>query len=147
VGDAECHHSQFILIVELQQLCEVESNDAHQFVDAIVLFAFHAEVFSDQLSEFLISHCDFSLNLSVNDVFAQKLRQCFWDFAAHQLGYAFEGIGGAFEFVEIFQSNSTSTIDYSFRSLAVSSKYLCRFSTFSIFYGLSQRKRANPAAV
>jgi hypothetical protein len=106
VRHSECHHFQLFVAAELKQLGEVEPNDSHQFVNAIVLSALHSETFCDQLSEFLISHGDLCCNLSVDNVSAQKLGQCFWYFATHQLGNAFEGIGSAVEFVEILQRNA-----------------------------------------
>ena len=71
-----------------------------------VVFAVDAEGFGDGLADLFVSDCEGLLKLSLDDVFFEELGERFGDFAFHEFADGLEGVGGAFELVEIFESES-----------------------------------------
>ena len=106
VSNTQSHHLQLILIIDIEQVGQIESDDPHELLNALVLLARDPEAISDKLTELLVGHSDAVPHLLLDNILVQELGQGFGDFALHELGDALEGICRAFELMEILESQA-----------------------------------------
>lgn len=94
------------MIITIEEPAYVESDDSHQLINLLVLFALKTQLFSESFTESLVSNGDSLLNFLFQYVFAEEFGKGFGNFSFHEFGDALEGISCAFELVEIFEGNS-----------------------------------------
>ena len=71
-----------------------------------IIIDLKAHFFGESLAKSFISDGDSFLNLFIDDVFGEEFGQRFRDFSFHKFGNALESVGSAFEFIEVFESDS-----------------------------------------